>query len=199
MFFNISIKPLALSSKKPVKHSIFTYWMFNRFFARLLIFSKLTEYFWVTERKVLYCYYSTLHNFINIMHHKKLSTFYLLQVYINNLQSKTFLKDHLKIVTTFSQAIFFLNFTEILLDIAATLLLRSFLFTPHVGLLRLYRNLYKLTYQQARQKMSYIFHANFFRYGFHISSNSYYICYEQTVIKSMFEDMRNYNGTGKVG
>ncbi|GAB6032650.1 Phosphoglucomutase-2 [Chamberlinius hualienensis] len=31
-------------------------------------------------------------------------------------------------------------------------------------------------------------------YGYHVSRNSYYICYEQPTIVSMFERLRNYNG-----
>ncbi|XP_052794859.1 phosphopentomutase-like [Mya arenaria] len=34
-------------------------------------------------------------------------------------------------------------------------------------------------------------------YGMHINSNSYYICHEAAAIKAMFEDIRNYNNTGK--
>ncbi|WAQ98863.1 PGM2L-like protein [Mya arenaria] len=35
-------------------------------------------------------------------------------------------------------------------------------------------------------------------YGMHINSNSYYICHEAAAIKAMFEDIRNYNNTGKL-
>lgn len=33
-------------------------------------------------------------------------------------------------------------------------------------------------------------------YGFHLSSNSYYICHEPTKIKAMFDDIRNFNSSG---
>lgn len=32
------------------------------------------------------------------------------------------------------------------------------------------------------------------RYGYHISKNSYFICHDQNVIRSLFERLRNYNG-----
>ena len=31
-------------------------------------------------------------------------------------------------------------------------------------------------------------------YGHHISKNSYWICHDQDIIKSIFERLRNYNG-----
>lgn len=34
-------------------------------------------------------------------------------------------------------------------------------------------------------------------YGYHICSNSYYICHEPATIKKMFDEIRNYNNTGK--
>lgn len=34
----------------------------------------------------------------------------------------------------------------------------------------------------------------FVEYGYHISKNSYFICHEQTVIRSLFERLRNYGG-----
>ncbi|XP_048776238.2 phosphopentomutase-like [Ostrea edulis] len=34
-------------------------------------------------------------------------------------------------------------------------------------------------------------------YGYHLSNNSYYICHEPDKIKQMFEEIRNYNNTGK--
>lgn len=34
-------------------------------------------------------------------------------------------------------------------------------------------------------------------YGYHLSSNSYFICHEQDKIKKMFEEIRNYNNSGK--
>ncbi|XP_060589503.1 glucose 1,6-bisphosphate synthase-like [Ruditapes philippinarum] len=34
-------------------------------------------------------------------------------------------------------------------------------------------------------------------YGHHISSNSYYICHDPETIKRMFDEIRNYNNTGK--
>ncbi|XP_052278891.1 phosphopentomutase-like [Dreissena polymorpha] len=37
----------------------------------------------------------------------------------------------------------------------------------------------------------------FDEYGLHVSNNSYYICHDQKIIKSMFDDIRNYNNTGK--
>ena len=33
-----------------------------------------------------------------------------------------------------------------------------------------------------------------FRYGHHVSKNSYYICHDQQVIKSLFERIRNFDG-----
>ena len=38
----------------------------------------------------------------------------------------------------------------------------------------------------------------FLRYGYHLSSNSYFICHEQEKIKKMFEEIRNYDNSGKV-
>ena len=38
----------------------------------------------------------------------------------------------------------------------------------------------------------------YFRYGFHISSNSYYICHDPSTIKQMFEEIRNYKDKGQV-
>ncbi|KAK3099451.1 hypothetical protein FSP39_004554 [Pinctada imbricata] len=35
------------------------------------------------------------------------------------------------------------------------------------------------------------------KYGFHISSNSYYICHDPPTIQKMFDDIRNYQGSGK--
>lgn len=35
-------------------------------------------------------------------------------------------------------------------------------------------------------------------YGFHFSLNSYYICYEQNVIKSIFDRLANFNGVNNV-
>ncbi|KAG8014812.1 Phosphoglucomutase-2, partial [Nibea albiflora] len=32
------------------------------------------------------------------------------------------------------------------------------------------------------------------RYGYHISKNSYFICHDQDVIRSLFERLRNYSG-----
>uniref|UniRef100_A0A9J7YZZ9 Phosphoglucomutase 2 n=1 Tax=Cyprinus carpio carpio TaxID=630221 RepID=A0A9J7YZZ9_CYPCA len=34
----------------------------------------------------------------------------------------------------------------------------------------------------------------FFRYGYHISKNSYFICHDQDTIKRLFERLRNYDG-----
>lgn len=34
-------------------------------------------------------------------------------------------------------------------------------------------------------------------YGYHLSNNSYFICHEADKIKQMFEEIRNYNNTGK--
>ncbi|CAC5362470.1 PGM2 [Mytilus coruscus] len=35
------------------------------------------------------------------------------------------------------------------------------------------------------------------KYGYHISLNSYFICHDKDVIKRLFDDLRNFNGTGK--
>ncbi|KAJ8298163.1 hypothetical protein KUTeg_024694 [Tegillarca granosa] len=35
------------------------------------------------------------------------------------------------------------------------------------------------------------------KYGYHLSSNSYYICHDQDKIRQMFADIRNFNKTGK--
>ncbi|XP_021367057.1 phosphoglucomutase-2-like [Mizuhopecten yessoensis] len=35
------------------------------------------------------------------------------------------------------------------------------------------------------------------KYGFHLSSNSYYICHDTPTIEKMFVEIRKYNGTGK--
>ncbi|XP_060078816.1 phosphopentomutase-like [Ylistrum balloti] len=35
------------------------------------------------------------------------------------------------------------------------------------------------------------------KYGFHLSSNSYYICHDPPTIEKMFAEIRNYNNTGK--
>ncbi|CAG2213890.1 PGM2 [Mytilus edulis] len=35
------------------------------------------------------------------------------------------------------------------------------------------------------------------KYGYHISLNSYFICHDKDVIKKLFDDLRNFNGTGK--
>lgn len=32
------------------------------------------------------------------------------------------------------------------------------------------------------------------RYGYHISKNSYFICHDQSVIRSLFERLRNHGG-----
>uniref|UniRef100_A0A8C5QYS0 Phosphoglucomutase 2 n=1 Tax=Leptobrachium leishanense TaxID=445787 RepID=A0A8C5QYS0_9ANUR len=40
------------------------------------------------------------------------------------------------------------------------------------------------------QQLSSIFN----KYGYHISKNSYFICYDQETIKSLFEALRNYDG-----
>ncbi|PIO31462.1 hypothetical protein AB205_0194230 [Aquarana catesbeiana] len=36
--------------------------------------------------------------------------------------------------------------------------------------------------------------AIFNKYGYHISRNSYFLCYDQTTIKNLFDNLRNYNG-----
>lgn len=33
-----------------------------------------------------------------------------------------------------------------------------------------------------------------FRYGYHITKNSYFICHNQDTIKRLFERLRNYDG-----
>jgi len=38
-----------------------------------------------------------------------------------------------------------------------------------------------------------------FRYGYHVSNNSYYICNDPLLIEKIFNRLRNYEGTGKVG
>lgn len=35
------------------------------------------------------------------------------------------------------------------------------------------------------------------KYGYHLSLNSYFICHNKDTIKQLFDDLRNYNGTGK--
>ncbi|KAL4227994.1 Phosphoglucomutase-2 [Mactra antiquata] len=35
------------------------------------------------------------------------------------------------------------------------------------------------------------------KYGYHISSNSYFLCYDPNIVNKMFEEIRNYNNTGK--
>ncbi|KAK3576083.1 hypothetical protein CHS0354_014087 [Potamilus streckersoni] len=35
------------------------------------------------------------------------------------------------------------------------------------------------------------------QYGFHLCSNSYFICYQQEIIQQMFNELRNYNETNK--
>ncbi len=42
--------------------------------------------------------------------------------------------------------------------------------------------------------VNHSFHIVFFRYGYHISKNSYFICHNQDTIKQMFERLRNYDG-----
>jgi len=37
----------------------------------------------------------------------------------------------------------------------------------------------------------------YIKYGFHVSSNSYFLCYDPVVIKQVFERLRNYDGPGK--
>ena len=39
-----------------------------------------------------------------------------------------------------------------------------------------------------------LFASIIFRYGHHVSKNSYYICHDQQVIKSLFERIRNFDG-----
>lgn len=34
----------------------------------------------------------------------------------------------------------------------------------------------------------------FVRYGFHVSHNSYYLCYEPITINKVFENIRNFPG-----
>ncbi|XP_073502309.1 phosphopentomutase isoform X2 [Phyllobates terribilis] len=43
------------------------------------------------------------------------------------------------------------------------------------------------------QQLSAIFN----KYGYHISRNSYFLCYDQTTIKNLFDNLRNYNGDAK--
>ena len=38
----------------------------------------------------------------------------------------------------------------------------------------------------------------FFRYGYHLSLNSYFICNDKNIINQLFNDLRNFNGSGKV-
>ncbi|OQV17026.1 Phosphoglucomutase-2 [Hypsibius exemplaris] len=45
-----------------------------------------------------------------------------------------------------------------------------------------------LTIQQQLEKL-------FEKYGYHITNNSYFLCYEADVIEAMFERLRNYEGT----
>lgn len=40
----------------------------------------------------------------------------------------------------------------------------------------------------------HLFDSPFGRYGYHISRNSYFLCYDQTTIKNLFDNLRNYNG-----
>lgn len=35
------------------------------------------------------------------------------------------------------------------------------------------------------------------KYGYHLSSNSYFICHEPSIIRRLFEELRNYKGQGK--
>ena len=39
---------------------------------------------------------------------------------------------------------------------------------------------------------------NLFRYGYHLSINSYYLCYDPPTIKKLFNRLRNYDGENKV-
>jgi len=36
------------------------------------------------------------------------------------------------------------------------------------------------------------------RYGYHVSKNSYFLCYDRETIKRLFDKLRNYEGPGKV-
>lgn len=49
-----------------------------------------------------------------------------------------------------------------------------------------------------RMTQSFVFFLLLFRfstrYGYHISKNSYFICHDQNVVRSLFERLRNYNG-----
>lgn len=38
----------------------------------------------------------------------------------------------------------------------------------------------------------------FDRYGYHVSHNSYYICYEPPVINKVFENIRNFLGDNTI-
>lgn len=44
------------------------------------------------------------------------------------------------------------------------------------------------------QSLSLFFFLLFVRYGYHISKNSYFICYDQEIIRNLFERLRNYSG-----
>lgn len=52
-----------------------------------------------------------------------------------------------------------------------------------------------MLYQLKLQSLSlFFFLLLFVRYGYHISKNSYFICYDQEIIRSLFERLRNYGG-----
>ncbi|KAI0233011.1 Phosphoglucomutase-2 [Lamellibrachia satsuma] len=44
-----------------------------------------------------------------------------------------------------------------------------------------------------RQKLDDIYNT----YGFHLSNNSYYLCYDPLIMEKIFDRLRNYEGTGK--
>ena len=37
-----------------------------------------------------------------------------------------------------------------------------------------------------------------YRYGYHVSKNSYFICHDRETIKRLFDRLRNFHGPGKV-